>query len=70
MTRMKNKKIHRYELTRTSESFDGTYFISTCGRRIKGLLICGDWFMDEERMTTDKEKVTCIQCKQRRVFKE
>ena len=67
---MKNKKTHLYQLTRISKSFDAVYFIAACSRRIKGRLICGDWFLDEERMTTDKEKVTCLQCKKRKVFKE
>jgi len=67
---MKNKKIHQYEPERISKSFDGTYFITACGRRIKGQLICGEWFMDYERMTTDKDAVTCLQCKNRRVLKK
>jgi len=66
-------KIHLYKPTTTStvsSTSDGTYFVVICGRYFKGRCIAGEWFMDDTRMTTDKEKVTCWQCENQMELKK
>ena len=67
---MKNKKASKMHLYKFAKTYDGKYFITACGRYIKGRLIGGNWFLDDGRMTTDIDVVTCLQCKNRRVVKD